>query len=120
MIKKVENIFVVALDHDPDDPLPVQRSGPNHVSTAKDQFKLDVESTALIRAAEEIMVLTRTMKELWLFGGLDTLEVQDGDGEQEKGARPDDLKAVSKYLQEYIKAQNEVMGSPEIAERVGL
>ena len=31
---------------------------------------MEVETAALIRAAEDILSLTRTMKEMWLFGKL--------------------------------------------------
>ena len=53
------------------------------------QFQLDVESTALVRAAEEIMVLTRTMKEIWLFGGLDTIQNPKDLGEGIDGGEKD-------------------------------
>lgn len=75
------------------------------------QFKLDVESRALIRAAEEIMVLTRSMKDIWLFGGLDTLK-QNG-AEQADGARPEDVRAVAEYIQDYVKlGETEADGDP--------
>ncbi|KAA8652416.1 RNA polymerase II mediator complex head subunit MED22 [Aspergillus tanneri] len=45
----------------------------SHTATAVETYQLDVESTALVRAAEDILALTRTMKETWLFGKLDTL-----------------------------------------------
>ena len=72
------------------------------------QFQLDVESTAVIRAAEEIMMLTRTMKEIWLFGGLDTL-VQDHEGKegtgQDEGAREkmeEDVRVVEQGFKEFL------------------
>ncbi|KAK1139545.1 hypothetical protein N8T08_000685 [Aspergillus melleus] len=51
----------------------------SHTSTAVETYQLDVESTALVRAAEDILSLTRTMKETWLFGKLDTLGEDEAD-----------------------------------------
>ncbi|CAK97148.1 hypothetical protein An12g04580 [Aspergillus niger] len=51
----------------------------SHTSTAVETYQLDVESTALVRAAEDILALTRTMKETWLFGKLDTLGEDEAD-----------------------------------------
>ena len=44
------------------------------------QLQLQVDSAELVRAAEEVMVLTRGLKELWVFGGLDTVGVREGEG----------------------------------------
>ncbi|EHY60105.1 hypothetical protein ABEF92_001024 [Exophiala dermatitidis] len=77
LIKRLENIFAVALDGTSVGTIPPASAGvppPSLTDTAVQEFQLDIESAAVIRAAEEIMVLTRTMKEIWLFGGLDTLE----------------------------------------------
>ena len=58
---------------------------------------MDVESTGLIRAAEEIMVLTRELKDLWLFGGLNTLH--DGDKKDAAGLKmEEDAKVVYDYM----------------------
>ncbi|KAI9038022.1 uncharacterized protein KD926_011360 [Aspergillus affinis] len=51
----------------------------SHTATAVETYQLDVESTALVRAAEDILSLTRTMKETWLFGKLDTLGEDETD-----------------------------------------
>jgi len=79
LIKRLENILAVALNENSAQmPATSTITGnppapPSLTNTSVQQFQLDVESTAVIRAAEEIMMLTRTMKEIWLFGGLDTL-----------------------------------------------
>ncbi|KAF3480479.1 dihydrofolate reductase [Arthroderma uncinatum] len=52
---------------------------PSRTSSAIESYQLDVESTALIRAAEDILSLTRTLKETWLFGKLDTLGEDERD-----------------------------------------
>jgi Surfeit locus protein 5 subunit 22 of Mediator complex len=67
-------------------------------SIATDQFRMDVESTALIRAAEEVMVLTRELKDLWLFGGLDTQR----DGKEDDAKMEEDAKVVYEFLQKTI------------------
>ncbi|KAL1957197.1 hypothetical protein VTO42DRAFT_6231 [Malbranchea cinnamomea] len=51
----------------------------SHTETAIETYQVDVESTALIRAAEDILALTRTMKETWLFGKLETLGEDERD-----------------------------------------
>ncbi|KAJ9605337.1 hypothetical protein H2200_009994 [Cladophialophora chaetospira] len=79
LIKRLENIFAAALDDAPTQTAAGNPSAPPSLTeTSVQQFQLDVESTAVIRAAEEIMMLTRTMKEIWLFGGLDTLAADHG------------------------------------------
>ena len=98
LIKRIGNIFEEALTNDPASTESTTRDGVvAHTTTAIQQFQLDVESTALVRAAEEIMVLTRSMKDFWLFGSLDTL-TSDYNGEQESGAQLDDIKAVAEYI----------------------
>ncbi|RMJ22782.1 hypothetical protein PHISP_06339 [Aspergillus sp. HF37] len=51
----------------------------SHTSTAVGTYQVDVESSALIRAAEDLLSLSRTMKETWLFGKLDTLGEDERD-----------------------------------------
>jgi len=108
LIKRLENIFAVALDETGapaagsaggDAPLP-----PSLTDTSVQQFQLDVESTAVIRAAEEITMLTRTLKEIWLFGGLDTLDKdhQDADDEAMKKRMEEDIKVVEEGFKRFL------------------
>lgn len=102
LIKRIGNIFEEALTHDPASTEPTSQDGTTSLtSTALQQFQLDVESTALVRAAEEIMVLTRSMKDVWLFGGLDTLAA-DRKGEHTEGAQPEDVRVVAEYIQKRL------------------
>jgi hypothetical protein len=108
LIKRIGNIFEEALKNDPASAESTTQDGViTHTTTAMQQFQLDVESTALVRAAEEIMVLTRSMKDFWLFGSLDTL-TSDHNGEQEgeqgAGAQPDDIKAVAEYINKCLES----------------
>jgi hypothetical protein len=105
LIKRLENILAVALDSSAghtaggDAPAP-----PSLTDTSVQQFQLDVESTAVVRAAEEIMMLTRTLKEIWLFGGLDTLAAHptaQEDATQKKTS--DDLRVVEEGFQRFLK-----------------
>lgn len=57
------------------------------LNTAARQVAVDVATAKLVRAAEEYMVLTRTMKELWLFGGLDTLVTDSDNGDADRQGR---------------------------------
>ncbi|KAI1971422.1 hypothetical protein LOZ53_005342 [Ophidiomyces ophidiicola] len=56
----------------------------SHTASAIETYQLDVESTALIRAAEDILSLTRSMKESWLFGRLNVLGEDDKDIQMRK------------------------------------
>lgn len=69
---------------------------PTVTNTATEQLRMDVESTALIRAAEEIMVLTRELKDLWLFGGLDTLH------SRQRSVADDAMEADAKVVYEFV------------------
>lgn len=52
-----------------------------------------------IRAAEDILALTRTMKETWLFGKLDTLGENDRDVQRREKLEKDVL-AVQNAIEE--------------------
>ncbi|KAL4917180.1 surfeit locus protein 5 subunit 22 of mediator complex-domain-containing protein [Aspergillus aurantiobrunneus] len=69
----------------------------SHTTTAVETYQLDVESTALIRSAEDILSLTRAMKETWLFGKLDTL----GEDEAETKRR-EELERDAAVIQKVI------------------
>ncbi|OJJ50558.1 hypothetical protein ASPZODRAFT_11426 [Penicilliopsis zonata CBS 506.65] len=71
----------------------------SHASTAVETYQLDVESTALIRAAEDILALTRMMKETWLFGKLDTLGEDERDIKRREKLE-DNVLAVQKAIEE--------------------
>ncbi|EXJ93067.1 hypothetical protein A1O3_01623 [Capronia epimyces CBS 606.96] len=105
LIKRLENIFAVALDETAAETTTSastrDQPPPSLIDTAVQQFQLDVESAAVIRAAEEILVLTRTMKEIWLFGGLDTLE---RDHEDDKNPRDE---AARQKLEEDVRVVEE-------------
>ncbi|KAL8966381.1 MAG: hypothetical protein Q9197_006021 [Variospora fuerteventurae] len=46
-------------------------------TAAVNAYKLDVETANLIRAAEDILALTRVLKEMWLFGKLQTVGMNE-------------------------------------------
>ena len=48
------------------------------------------------------MTLTRSMKDVWLFGGLDTLASDHNGVQQMEGAQPDDVRAVAEYIQKRL------------------
>lgn len=111
LIKRLENIFAVALDES--DAQASARAGgdapppPSLTDTSVQQFQLDVESTAVVRAAEEIMMLTRTLKEIWLFGGLDTLENdhendQNSHDEAQRKKMEEDIQVVEDGFKRFL------------------
>jgi Surfeit locus protein 5 subunit 22 of Mediator complex len=102
LIKRFENILAVALDETDQNGQPVP---PVLTDTAMQQMQLDVDSTALVRAAEEIMVLTRSMKETWLFGGLKTIKSDEEKvwmAERERRLN-EDTKIVREGMEEFLK-----------------
>ncbi|KAL8728025.1 MAG: hypothetical protein Q9166_005696 [cf. Caloplaca sp. 2 TL-2023] len=56
-------------------------------AAAVDAYKMEVETAALIRAAEDILSLTRVMKEMWLFGKLQTVGTNEAEERAEESAR---------------------------------
>ncbi|KAL8891269.1 MAG: hypothetical protein Q9205_002403 [Flavoplaca limonia] len=56
-------------------------------AAAVDAYKMEVETAALIRAAEDILSLTRTMKEMWLFGKLETVGTNEAEERADESAR---------------------------------
>ncbi|KAJ5103116.1 hypothetical protein N7532_003645 [Penicillium argentinense] len=68
-------------------------------ATAVESYQVDVESTALIRAAEDLLSVTRTMKEMWLFGKLDTIGEDERDVERREKLEAD-VDAVKKAVED--------------------
>ncbi|KAF4548730.1 Mediator of RNA polymerase II transcription subunit 22-like protein [Elsinoe fawcettii] len=66
LIKRFENLIELAS---------IEKTDRN--TTALHEYQMQVETTGLVRAAEEILALIRQLQELWLFGQLNTLEVSD-------------------------------------------
>ncbi|KAF1987961.1 hypothetical protein K402DRAFT_392242 [Aulographum hederae CBS 113979] len=69
--------------------------------TALNTMQIEAETRALIRAAEEVLTLTREMQELWLFGHLDTLGKGDAERQTEE-----DAKKVTEVLEKLVRSQN--------------
>ncbi|KAJ5171883.1 hypothetical protein N7492_004476 [Penicillium capsulatum] len=88
LLQRFENIMATAT-----------AENPSYASTAVETYQLDVESTALVRAAEDILALTRTMKETWLFGKLDTLGENERDVQRREELEKN-VQAVQKVIEE--------------------
>ena len=52
------------------------------------------------------MVLTRTMKDLWLFGGLDTVRASEYGTEENEGKLKEDRRVVAEVLTRYLVTAN--------------
>ncbi|KAI9874990.1 MAG: hypothetical protein M1830_009051 [Pleopsidium flavum] len=92
LLKRFENLVALA---------PV--SGRDRNTTAVEVYQIEIETAALIRAAEDILSLTRSLKEAWLFGQLNTL------GESKAALKTDeDAKVVAEGLQRLLKGQEEL------------
>lgn len=81
---------------------------------ATETLNLDVETTALIKAAEDMMVLSRGIKEVWLRAPSSGIGMRDGEdrgeGREEgmgaeagAGAREEDVRAVIDGLTKLVK-----------------
>ncbi|KAL8825107.1 MAG: hypothetical protein Q9170_007928 [Blastenia crenularia] len=60
--------------------------GGDRNAAAVNTYKMEVETAALIRAAEDILSLTRVMKEMWLFGKLQTVGTNEAEARAEESA----------------------------------
>ncbi|KAI4108258.1 MAG: hypothetical protein L6R37_001131 [Teloschistes peruensis] len=69
-------------------------------AAAVDTYRMEVETAALIRAAEDILSLTHVLKEMWLFGKLDTVGTNEAEARAEESA-----KGVQEGLQKLIGAE---------------
>ncbi|KAL8722018.1 MAG: hypothetical protein Q9225_001394 [Loekoesia sp. 1 TL-2023] len=56
-------------------------------AAAVNAYRMEVETAALIRAAEDILSLTRIMKEMWLFGKLQTVGMNEAVERAEESAK---------------------------------
>ncbi|KAF8430017.1 surfeit locus protein 5 subunit 22 of mediator complex-domain-containing protein [Tirmania nivea] len=65
--------------------------------TASEVFQIEVHATAMIRAAEDLLALTRSLKEAWLFGQLGTT------GNAERPGTDANAKEVSQALLAWYK-----------------
>lgn len=54
-----------------------------------------------VRSAEDLLSLSRSLKEMWIFGKLDTLRGEDNGKEQLDG----DVKAVAEGLDRVLRAK---------------
>lgn len=109
MLTAFEDILSVGHD-DEDDTESFERS---NLNTAARQTAVDVATNKLVRAAEEYMVFTRTMKELWLFGGLDTIQSNQTDEEKEKAQQmQQDEKEVVEGMQKWLATLGERLNKP--------
>lgn len=108
LIRRFGDVLEVAITPPPkpEDPDP-----PSLVDTANKQLTVDTATMSLIRAAEELMVLTRTMKELWLLGGLDTLVADQNNEEKEKRRKmKEDENTVVKGMLEWLEKNGSRFG----------
>lgn len=107
LIKRFENILAVALDETDMNGQPV---APALTDTAMQQLQLEVDSTALVKAAEEIMMLTRNLKEIWLFGELNTIKSDEKRERMEREERElaEEERKVRWEMHEWLKGYSHV------------
>ncbi|KAA6413870.1 MAG: mediator of RNA polymerase II transcription subunit 22 [Lasallia pustulata] len=89
LLRQFENIIALA---------PVE--GAHRNTTAVEAYQMEVATAALVRAAEDMLALTRSLKEAWLFGKLDTV------GESKAEARTEECaKGVVKGLERLMEGK---------------
>jgi hypothetical protein len=93
LIKRFENILALSLDDitvdDEGNDTAAKVSIDTLANTKQQQLQMGIETAALVRGAEELLVLGRGMKECWAFGRLDVglggVEGDVGEGGDGKG-----------------------------------
>lgn len=74
------------------------RADPSLTASAVNTYQIEVETAALVRAVEDLLTLTRLLKETWLFGKLDTLAKDQGPGKEES-IMGEDVQTVGRLLE---------------------
>ena len=116
LIRRYGDILEVAITPAPQEGLPEEP--PSIVDTANKQLAVDTATMSMIRAAEELMVLTRTMKELWLFGDLDTLVADQSAQEQERSRKTrEDEATVVRGWQEWLRQNGSKLAQAPVQEQ---
>lgn len=108
LLRQFEDILFTAYSDEPNPD--EEQTPPSLVDTANRQLAIDVATMSMIRAAEELMVMTRTMKELWLFGDLDTLvKDQSPEGLEKREQLERDEEAVVKGMHEWLQKNSDMI-----------
>jgi len=63
------------------------KEGATKEVAATEAFRMEVESAALVRAAEDLLQLTRELKEMWLFGPLRGIGEGEGEGKMDEDSQ---------------------------------
>ncbi|KAI9665141.1 MAG: hypothetical protein M1831_002151 [Alyxoria varia] len=93
-------------EDDDDDDTSAKKGPPNRNQAAVNSVTMEVEVGTLIKTAEDLLTLTRQMKESWLFGQLNTL---GEDAAVEKAER--DVQGVVDVLERLDGAGNAKTGA---------
>ncbi|KAL8901103.1 MAG: hypothetical protein Q9207_005355, partial [Kuettlingeria erythrocarpa] len=56
-------------------------------AAAVNSYRMDVETASLVRAAEDILSLTRVLKEMWLFGKVQAVGTNEAEQRAEVSAK---------------------------------
>ncbi|QKX59139.1 uncharacterized protein TRUGW13939_06271 [Talaromyces rugulosus] len=80
---------------------PAKVETPDNTYTAVGTYNLNVEATALTRAAEDMLSLTRLMKEVWLFEKLNTVGEDEHETRRNKKL-DEDASAVQEAVEEEL------------------
>jgi len=127
LLSRLEDILALCLTHSSskkDDSDAADRAPtpppPSLVEIVDNQLMVDTATNSMIRAIEEFMVLTRTMKELWLFGGLDTLDVNLSEEEKEKRRKlREDEEFVVGGMQEWLRRNGHALSKENSDAQLG-
>ncbi|KAL9106833.1 MAG: hypothetical protein Q9227_008166 [Pyrenula ochraceoflavens] len=89
LLKSMDNILFTALDS--------STGAPSHAATAVQDMSTSVETAQVVRAVEEIMVLTRTLKGLWCAGQLDVIGGKE-EAESAMAVEAEGLTELSRFV----------------------
>ncbi|POS86038.1 hypothetical protein EPUL_000950, partial [Erysiphe pulchra] len=90
---------------------PTEKGASKEVAAAQ-EFQMEVESTALVRAIEDLHRLVRELKEMWLFG-----TIKETDTSENEGTIDEDSTKVGELLNDLIeKLKNSHLGYLALSE----
>ena len=94
LLKSMDNILFTALSS--------SSAAHSHTTTAVQHISTSIETAQVIRAAEEIMVLTRMLRGLWCAGKLDVIESGKKD-ESTEGSESQGLAELARFIESWRK-----------------
>lgn len=71
----------------------------DRTGSVSDTFQIEANSTTMVRAAEDLLFVTRSLKEAWILGQVKPTEKADEDDEQTRETREKGEKLLKAILE---------------------